>query len=129
MVLHHVTPKDRLAKIRREGLKPHVPGEVWGVCPPSVTKGRRVVWLTADAHEWRHDRHPNKKYRKNGARLLTVAVNWQDKNLHHYLSWADPKKRETFNGQQNLPAWFVYFGTIKPRGIVDGLRPRRKPRR
>jgi len=68
MVLYHQTSKDRLAKIRREGLKPHRPGDVWGVCDPAVwgvcdpamTRGKRVVWLTADRHTWNHDRHRSK---------------------------------------------------------------------
>jgi hypothetical protein len=46
--LYHCTLKELLPRIRREGLKPHVPGKVWGVSDPSATNGQRVVWLTAD---------------------------------------------------------------------------------
>jgi hypothetical protein len=121
MLLYHVTPIDCLAKIRREGLKPHRPGEVWGVCDPSMTRGKRVVWLTADPHEWKHDRHLNKKWRNPDARLLTIVISWRVKKLCHYLLWFDPDKRKAYNCQNNLAAWYVHFGTIKPEHIIDGL--------
>jgi hypothetical protein len=72
MVLYHQTPKDRVAKIRREGLKPHVPGKVWGICDPAMTGGKPVVWLTADQHTFHHAKHPDKKMRKPDAVLLTI---------------------------------------------------------
>jgi hypothetical protein len=122
MVLYHSTPKDRLAKIRREGLKPHVPGKVWGVCDPSMTKGKRVVWLTADPHEWKHDRHPNKKWRCHDTRLLTIVISWRAKKLRHYLSWVDPDKREAHSCQNNLAAWYVHFGKINRNMIIDDLK-------
>ena len=62
-VLYHVTKKRLLPRIRREGLKPHVPGKVWGASDPSATRGKRVVWLTADPTEWRHDQHHLKSKR------------------------------------------------------------------
>jgi hypothetical protein len=45
MLLYHVTPKDRVAKIRSQGLKPHVPGKVWGLCDPAATRGKPIVCL------------------------------------------------------------------------------------
>jgi hypothetical protein len=36
--LYHVTPKRLLPHIRREGLKPHVPGKLWGASDPSATE-------------------------------------------------------------------------------------------
>jgi hypothetical protein len=63
MVLYHCTPKKFLPRIRREGLKPHVPGAVHGVCDPSMTWGKEVVWLTADPMQWKHAKHPRKSWR------------------------------------------------------------------
>jgi hypothetical protein len=129
MVLYHVTRKDRVAKIRRQGLKPHVPGKVWGVCDPAATRGTPVVWLTANPLDWKHDRHPNKAFRDPNAVMLTILIGWQTR-LHHYLTWLDPHKKSDWVSQNNLLPWFVYFGTIKPAQIIDGLeRPKRKPRR
>ena len=117
-VLYHVT-RNYLPRIRREGLKPQVPGKVFGICDPDVTKGKRVVWLTADPTEWKHDKHHRKSFRDPDASLLTVAVSWKDECLRHYLSWRDPTKTEYFNSNSNnVPAWFVYFGTIPPERIV-----------
>jgi hypothetical protein len=123
MVLYHVAHKNRLAKIRREGLKPHRPGDVWGSASPEMTRGRSCVWLTADSREWRHDRHPDRKFRNPKTRLLTVAIGWDSKKLHHYLSWFDPDKHgEAFLYRQNVPAWFVHFGKIAPEAVIDGLK-------
>jgi hypothetical protein len=129
MVLYHQTRKDRLAKIRRQGLKPHVPGEAWGVDKPVATKGKPVVWLTADPTTWRHARHHNKAKRDDGV-LVTVIVNWQDPKLRHYISWRDPRKKWTFCENPNNPvAWFVYFGRIPPAAIVIPRLRRAKARR
>ena len=119
-VLYHVTPKRFLPRIRREGLKPHVPGKVWGVCDPSATGGKRVVWLTADPTQWKHDKHHQKSWRDPGAHLLRVVVNWDDERLHHYLSWRAPKKKELMveTCPNNMLGWFVYFGTIRPDYIM-----------
>jgi hypothetical protein len=126
-VVYHVTLKKFLPSIRRDGLKPHVPGKVWGVCTPDTTNGKRVVWLTADPTEWRHDKHREKTWRNADARLLTVMVSWSDKRLRHYLSWKDPNKKEFLNSNQgqSVLAWFVYLGTIKPEQIIDGLESAR----
>jgi hypothetical protein len=131
MVLYHVTRKDRVAKIRREGLKPHVPGKVWGEADPSITGGKPVVWLTADPHSWRHIAHPNKAFRNPDTVLLKILINWRAPKLRHYMSWFDPQKKQNWLYCQNNPAaWFVYFGKIGPSLIVDGLeRPRRRNKR
>jgi hypothetical protein len=116
--LYHVTLKELLPRIRREGLKPHVPGKVWGASDPSATDGQRVVWLTADPTTWKHHKHHRKSWRDPNAVLLPVLVSWRDKRLHHYLSWRDPKRKEYFTpNPNNVPAWFVYFGTISPKSI------------
>jgi len=126
-VLYHVTKKRLLPRIRREGLKPHVPGKVWGASDPSATRGKRVVWLTADPTEWRHDQHHLKSKRDPDAISLMVLVSWKDERLRHYLSWRDPKKKEHFTGNpNNVPAWFVYFGTIPPKRIEFPARKRAK---
>jgi hypothetical protein len=130
--IYHVTLKDRVAKIRSQGLKPHVPGKVWGLCDPSATRGKPVVWLTADPHQWRHPNHPDKSFRQPDAVLLTIVISWNAPRLKHYLSWFDPRKKgDWFYCHNNPAAWFVYFGTIKPAQIIDGLeRPKpKKPRR
>jgi hypothetical protein len=112
MVLYHVTPRSRLAQIRRRGLKPHVPGKVWGVCNPSTTRNKPVVWLTADPTTWHHSRHPNKALRNPNQVLLTVMINWSAPKLRHYMSWFDPhKKKHWLFCKNNLAAWFVYFDT------------------
>ncbi len=74
MVLYHSTRKKFLPRIRREGLKPHLPGEVWGKCDPSMTRGKPVVWLTADPTQWRHDKHPRKDWRNPDNVLLTIRL-------------------------------------------------------
>jgi len=84
--LYHVTLRKFLPSIRREGLKPHVPGKVWGLCDPDMSRGKRVVWLTADPTQWRHDKHHRKSWRNPDAHLLPVIVRWNDERLHHYLS-------------------------------------------
>jgi hypothetical protein len=121
MVLYHQTQKDRVAKIRKQGLKPHVPGKVWGVADPSLTNGKPVVWLTADPMTWRHDRHPNKAMRDPKQVLLVVRINWSNPKLRHYMSWRDPNKKEPgafwYEHKDNPAAWFVYFGRIKPDQI------------
>jgi hypothetical protein len=117
-VLYHVTLKKFLPRIRREGLKPHVPGAVHGKSDPSMTGGKRVVWLTANPVQWRHDRHHLKRWRRPDAVLLTVIVSWNDKRLHHYLSWHDPKKKYWLTSANNFMGWFVYFGTIKQDHII-----------
>jgi len=131
MVLYHATLKDRVAQIRRQGLKSHVPGKVHGVADPSMTRGKPVVWLTADPHTWHHAKHPRKAFRKSEAVLLTILINWSAPKLRHYMSWFDPGKKENWRQCQNNPAaWFVYFGKIPPAWIIGGLeRPKRKPRR
>jgi hypothetical protein len=128
LVLYHVTFKKFLSSIRRDGLKPHVPGKVWGVCAPDMTNGKRVVWLTADPTEWTHDKHREKTWRKPDTRLLTVNVNWKDKRLRHYLSWIDPNKKQFANSSQgqSVLAWFVYVGTIKPEQIIGGLELKKR---
>jgi hypothetical protein len=119
MVLYHVTRKDRVAQIRREGLKPHLPGKVWGICDPVMTRGKPVVWLTADKHTWRHVKHPNKAWREPDAVLLTILINWSAPKLQHYLSWFDPRKKLPWlDCPNNTAAWFVYFGTISPKQIM-----------
>jgi hypothetical protein len=130
MVLYHVTVKDRVAKIRREGLRPHVPGKVWGVCDPSITRGKRVVWLTADRHTWHHAKHPNKSRRNPEGVLLTIMIPWNAPKLKHYMSWRDPRKKEPWTEHVNNPAaWFVHFGRVPPGMIIGGLeRPKRKRR-
>jgi hypothetical protein len=117
-VLYHVTRKKFLPRIRRGGLKPHVPGKVWGVCDPDVTKGKRVVWLTANPIQFKHDKHHQKSWRDPDGRLLRVVVNWDDERLRHYVSWRDPKKKEHWGSQNNPLGWFVYFGTIPPGQII-----------
>ncbi len=135
MVLYHETPKDRVAKIRRQGLKPHVPGKVWGVCDPRVTRKKSVVWLTADPTTWCHNRHPNKAKPDPDRVLLTVIVNWQDPKLRHYISWRDPRKKmDWFENKNNPAAWFVYFGRIPPNAIIiprrsKSKRPRKRIKR
>jgi hypothetical protein len=117
--LYHCTRKELLPRIRREGLKPHVPGKVRGASDPSATDGKRVVWLTADPTTWKHHKHHLKSWRDPDAVLLPVQVGWNDKRLHHFMSWRDPKKQESFTSNpNNVAAWFVYFGTIKPRSIL-----------
>ncbi|MGB3744180.1 MAG: hypothetical protein WBD11_06565 [Xanthobacteraceae bacterium] len=130
MVLYHVTVRDRVARIRREGLKPRVPGKVWGKCDPSVTRGKPVVWLTADPASWRHAKHHNKSLRNPDGVMLTILINWTAPKLKHYLSWLDPHKKEHLLDHRNNPAaWFVYFGRIYPGQIIAGLeRPKRKRR-
>jgi hypothetical protein len=117
-VLYHVTSKQLLPRIRREGLKPHVPSRVWGICDPDMTKGKRVVWLTANPVQWRHDKHHLKSWRDPDARLLTALVSWGDERLCHYLSWRDPKKKDNTYCSNNRLGWFVYFGTIRPELIM-----------
>jgi hypothetical protein len=126
--LYHSTPKTFLPRIRREGLKPHVPGKVWGATDPSASKGKRVVWLTADPTQWKHDKHHRKSWRKPDTVLLPVVVSWHDERLSHFLSWRDPKKKELqpWSCPNNELGWFVYFGKIPPTQI---LFPRRKRRR
>jgi len=118
--LYHVTLKKFLPRIRREGLKPHVPGRLWGASDPSATTGKRVVWLTADPTQWKHDKHHRKTWRDPDARLLRVVVRWDDERLLHYLSWRDPKKKELdpWTCSNNIFGWFVYFGTIRPGQII-----------
>jgi hypothetical protein len=119
MVLYHVTHRSFVAKIRRRGLKPHVPGKVWGVSDPELTRGKPAVWLTADPTTWRHAKHPNKAFRDLDAVLLTVLINWSAPKLHHYMSWMDPRKKNSWLDCPNNPAaWFVYFGTIPPKQII-----------
>jgi hypothetical protein len=119
-VLYHCTQKKFLPRIRREGLKPHTPGKVWGATDPSATKGKRVVWLTADPTRWKHDRHHRKSWRDPDAVLLPVVVGWDDKRLHHYLSWRAPKKKELLveTCPNNMLGWFVCFGKIPPSQIM-----------
>jgi hypothetical protein len=119
-VLYHVTRKRFLPRIRREGLKPHVPGKVWGACDASAARGKRVVWLTADPTQWKHDKHHRKSWRDPDAKLLRVVVSWDDERLHHYLSWRAPKKKELLveTCPNNMLGWFVYFGKIPPRQIM-----------
>ena len=117
-VLYHVTRKKFLPRIRREGLKPHVPGKVFGICDPDMTKGKRVVWLTADPVQWKHDRHHRKSWRDPDAKLLAVFVSWGDERLRHYLSWRDPKKKDDTDCTNNRLGWLVYFGTIRPGPII-----------
>jgi hypothetical protein len=123
MVLYHATPRSRLAQIRRKGLKPHVPGRVWGVCDAAMTRGKPVVWLTADPTTWRHAKHPNKKKRNPDQILLTVMIDWSAPKLRHYMSWFDPRKKKDwfFVCKDNPAAWFVYFGALPPGRIVGGL--------
>ena len=118
MVLYHSTPKKFLPRIRREGLKPRVPGDVWGACDPAMTRGKKVVWLTADPSEWRHDRHPRKDWRDRDTALLTICIDWTSPKLKHFLSWRYPRKRQRVFCNDNMPAWFVYFGRIKPSQIL-----------
>ena len=118
MVLYHATPRSRLAQIRRKGLKPHVPGKVWGVCDPATTRNKPVVWLTANPTTWKHARHPHKAKRDPNTVLLTVLIDWSAPKLWHYMSWFDPGKKKLWLHCQNNPAaWFVYFGTISPKQI------------
>src|SRR5262249_27728561 len=118
MVLYHATLRSRLAQIRRKGLKPHVPGKVWGVCDPAMTRNKPVVWLTADPTTWKHARHPHKAERDPNTVLLTVLIDWSAPKLWHYMSWFDPgKKKHWLHCQNNPAAWFVYFGTISPKQI------------
>jgi hypothetical protein len=119
-VLYHVTRKRFLPRIRREGLKPHVPGKVCGVCDPDATKGKRVVWLTADPTQWKHDKHHRKSWRDPDEHLLPVIVSWNDERLHHYLSWRVPKRKELLpeTCPNNQLGWFVYFGKIPPSQIM-----------
>jgi hypothetical protein len=125
MVLYHQTRKDRLAKIRRQGLKPHVPGKVWGVADPTITRGKPVVWLTADRNTWRHAKHRRKSFRDPDAVLLTILIDWSAPKLQHYMSWIDPRKKVGWWDSKNNPAaWFVYFGTIRPAQIIGGLERR-----
>jgi hypothetical protein len=99
-------------------LKPHVPGKVWGVCDAKETRGKPVVWLTADPLEWKHDRHPRKAWRNPDVVLLTVQIDWSSPKLKHFLSWRDPGKRLSVFCKNNVLAWFVHFGPIKPSQIV-----------
>jgi hypothetical protein len=126
-MLYHVTRKDRVPKIRRQGLRPHVPGKVWGVCDPEATRGKPVVWLTANPHQWRHHKHRDRALRDPDCVMLTIMIDWSAPKLRHYLSWIDPRKNQQMAGPNNPMAWFVYFGAINPAQIVGGLeRPRRK---
>jgi hypothetical protein len=93
---------------------------------PDVTNGKRVVWLTADPTEWRHDKHREKIWRNPDVRLLTVKVNWNDKRLRHYLSWIDPNRKIFANSRQSVLAWFVYLGAIKPEQIIGGLELKKR---
>jgi hypothetical protein len=63
--------------------------------------------------------------------LLTILINWKEPKLWHYMSWRDPRKKESWTEHKNNPAaWFVHFGRIPRAQIVGGLdRPKRKPRR
>jgi hypothetical protein len=123
--LFHVTPKKFLRRIRREGLKPHIPGKVWGVTDPDVTHGKRVVWLTADPTQWKHDKHHRKSWRDPDATLLPVIVDWQDERLHHWVSWRDPQKEfRHWSCNNNVLGWFVYFGRIRPDQIMFPRRAR-----
>ena len=120
MVLYHATVKSRLAQIRRKGLKPHVPGKVWGKCDPAMTRNKPVVWLTADPTTWGHASHPNKAFRDRDQVLLTILINWCEPKLRHYMSWFDPRKKKNkywLHCPNNPAAWFVYFGTISPKQI------------
>jgi hypothetical protein len=127
MVLYHVTLRDRVAKIRRQGLKPHVPGKVWGIADPAMTKGKPVVWLTADPHTFHHHKHPLKACRKSDAVLLTILISWKAPKLLHYMSWFDRRKKKHWLQCQNNPAgWFVYFGRIPPSQIIFGLERRKR---
>jgi RNA:NAD 2'-phosphotransferase (TPT1/KptA family) len=117
-VLYHVTRKKFLPRIRREGLKPHVPGKVFGYSNPNMTNGKRVVWLTADSTQWKHDKHHRKSWRDPDAAMLAVIVSWNDERLLHYLSWRDPKKKYQLTCPNNFLGWFVYFGTIKRQYII-----------
>jgi hypothetical protein len=123
-VLYHSTQKSRLAQIRRQGLRPYVPGKVWGVADPAMTRGKPVIWLRADRNTWHHSKHPNKKLRNPDQILLTVLIDWSAPKLKHYMSWFDPsKKKDWFLVSKNNPAaWFVYFGKIPPAWIVGGLK-------
>ena len=124
--LFHLSPdralpchaQEILAAHSTRGLKPHVPGKVWGVCHPDVTQGKRVVWLTANPIQFKHDKHHQKSWRDPDGRLLRVVVNWDDERLRHYVSWRDPKKKEHWGSQNNPLGWFVYFGTIRPGQII-----------
>ena len=118
MVLFHSTPKKFLPRIRREGLKPHVPGDVWGLCDPRMTHGKPVVWLTADPRDFNHSKHPQKDSRNPDVVLLVVGIDWTSPELKHYLSWRDPRKRDPVRCNNNMPAWFVHFGRIKPSQIL-----------
>ena len=81
------------------------------------------MWLTADPTTWRHPKHHNKKKRDPKFVLLTIMINWGAPQLRHYMEWFDPRKKKQWLHHQNNPAaWFVYFGTIKPEWIVDGLK-------
>ena len=125
--LYHSTPKKFLPRIRREGLKPHVPGKVWGKSDPSSTRGKRVVWLTADPTQWKHDKHHRRSWRNPDNVLLSVMVSWQDERLVHYLSWSDPKKKILIETcPNNELGWFVYLGRIPPNLILFPKRRRRR---
>jgi hypothetical protein len=137
MILYHVTRKKFLPAIREQGLIPHVPGVVWDDGHPEVAKmtdGKPVVWLTADATEWRHDASATGD---TEARLLTVRLEPNSKRLVHYATWLhdhDPdfylhmqiRYKEICEGRysetpQNIEAWHIYFGTIRADRIIDGL--------
>lgn len=140
MILYHTTRIKNLASIAREGLWPHVPGVVWDGGEPAVarlTHGRPVVWLTADGSEWRHDRHEERISCAPDTRRLSVRLEPNNKRLMAYWPWlqkhdlpaaacvnrwrAEAQLGLSERPDQNVPAWFVYFGTIPPDKIVDGL--------
>jgi hypothetical protein len=126
MVLYHQTHRKFLSRIRREGLKPHTPGKVWGAASPKMTWGKKVVWLTADRATWRHSKHPQKDMRNPDTVLLTILIDWSAPKLKHYLSWRFPTKRcGLVDGKNNPAAWFVHFGRIPPAMIVGGLERRK----
>jgi hypothetical protein len=78
MVLYHTTVRSRVPQIRRKGLKPHVPGKVWGRADPAMTRNKPVVWLTADPATWPHAKHPNKAFRDPDKVLLRIQIWWNN---------------------------------------------------
>jgi hypothetical protein len=135
MILYHVTKREFLPSIRERGLVPHVPGVVWDDSDPNVaalTGGKPVVWLTADKTEWRHDAHATNK--NPATRLLTVRLEYS-KRLVRYAPWLHKLNPQYYQDMQisyaqnvadglppqNVEAWHVYFGTIRPDRIIDGL--------